>query len=1000
MKLQHLGLTTLFTLLTNLTLTGHPSLFFWESLQIGNGVFAQNVTEQKAEADRLFQQGIQQYQTSQYQVAIQSWETALKLYREIGDRNGEGTALGNLGNAYNLLGQYQKAIEFFQQSLTIFREIGDRNGEGTALGNLGSAYNRLGQYQKAIEYSQQSLTIQREIGDRHGEGRVLNNLGNAYNRLGQYQKAIEFFQQSLTVRREIGDRHGEGNALGNLGIAYNRLGQYQKAIEFSQQSLTISREIGDRNGEGLSLGNLGSAYNRLGQYQKAIEFFQQSLTIFREIGNHNGEGRVLNNLGNTYDGLGQYQKAIEFRQQSLTISREIGDRNGEGDALGNLGTAYHSLGQYQKAIEFFQLSLTISREIGDRNGEGLSLGNLGTAYNSLGQYQKAIEFYQQSLTISREIGDRYVEVNTLLNLGSDYNSLGQYQKAIDFYQQSLTISREIGNRREEGLSLNNLGTAYASLGQYEKAIEFFQQSLTISRDIGDRNREGISLNNLGAAWFKFGNLPEAEKHLFASLEVLESLRQDIKDDLNKVSLSETQRNTYTILQEVLIAQNKINQALEVSERGRGRALAELLAKRITADSSQFSSVVSLAQLQQIAQQQKATIVEYSRVGDDFFVEGKQQSNESELYIWVIKPTGEIEFRRSDIKPLWQQQNTDLSSLIFAARCFNNDACKSDFTVASAGGELTLNQTRSSGLFNADARNRATQNPISSSSKNPQFQQLYQLLIQPIADLLPTNPDERVIFVPTDSLFNLPFAALQDETGKYLIEKHTIVVSPSIAVLDSTHQQRQNLSNSASDILIIGNPKMPKIAPSPGKEPVALKPLPFAEEEAISIGELLKIQPLIGAEATESTVLKRISNARIVHFATHGIFDNIQPLNSGIALTPSGSEDGLLTADQIFGLKLNAELVVLSACDTGLGEITGDGVIGLSRSFLNAGVPSLVVSLWSVDDQATGELMTQFYQNLQTTKDKAQALRQAMLTIKKSNPNPYYWSAFTLMGEAL
>jgi CHAT domain-containing protein/Tfp pilus assembly protein PilF len=921
MKLQHLGLTTLFTLLTTLTLTEHPSLFFWESLQIGNGVFAQNVTEQKAEADRLLQQGIEQAQTSQYQVAIQSWETALKLFREIGDRKGEGRALGNLGSAYNSLGQYQKAIEFSQQSLTIFREIGDRNGEGTALGNLGIAYNSL----------------------------------------GQYQKAIDFYQQFLTISREIGDRNGEGNALGNLGNTYRSLGQYQKAIEFYQQSLTISREIGNRNGEGLSLNNLGSAYKSLGQYQKAIEFYQQSLTIFREIRDRDGEGNALNNLGNAYGSLGQYQKAIdEFYQKSLTISREIGDRNGEGIALHNLGSAYYSLGQYEKAIEYYQKSLTISREIGDLNGEGTALGNLGIAYNSLGQDQKAIESHQQSLTILHEIGDR----------------------------------------NGEGRSLNNLGIAYNRLGQDQKAIEFFQQSLTIFREIGDRNGEGNALNNLGWALFKLGNLPEAEKHLFASLEVLESLRQDIKDDLNKVSLSETQRITYNTLQEVLIAQNKINQALEVSERGRGRALAELLAKRITPDSGQFSPVVSLAQLQQIAQQQKATIVEYSRVRDDFFVEGKQQTLESELYIWVIKPTGEIEFRRSDIKPLWQQQNTDLSSLIFAARCFNNDACKSDFTVASAGGELTRTQTRSSGLFNADARNRATQNPISSSSKNPQFQQLYQLLIQPIADLLPTNPDERVIFVPTDSLFYLPFAALQDETGKYLIEKHTIVVSPSIAVLDSTHQQRQNLSNSASDILIIGNPQMPKIAPSPGEKPVALKALPFAEKEAISIGELLKIKPLIGAEATESTVLNRISNARIVHFATHGIFDNIQPLNSGIALTPSGSEDGLLTADQIFGLKLNAELVVLSACDTGLGKITGDGVIGLSRSFLNAGVPTLVVSLWSVDDQATGELMTQFYRNLQTTKDKAQALRQAILTIKKTNPNPYYWSAFTLMGEAL
>jgi tetratricopeptide (TPR) repeat protein len=150
MKLQHLGLTTLFTLLTTLTLTEHPSLFFWESLQIGNGVFAQTVTEQKTEADRLIEQGIQQAQTSQYQSAIHSWETALKIYHEIGDRNGEGTALGNLGIAYRSLGQYQKAIEFYQQSLTISREIGNRNGEGNALGNLGVAYRSLGQYQKAI----------------------------------------------------------------------------------------------------------------------------------------------------------------------------------------------------------------------------------------------------------------------------------------------------------------------------------------------------------------------------------------------------------------------------------------------------------------------------------------------------------------------------------------------------------------------------------------------------------------------------------------------------------------------------------------------------------------------------------------------------------------------------------------------------------------------------------------------------------------------------------
>ncbi|CAD5937110.1 Tetratricopeptide repeat protein 28 [Planktothrix rubescens NIVA-CYA 18] len=859
---SRLGLIALFTLLTSLTLTIPSPLLLGKKFERGNRVFAQTVTERKAEADRLLEQGRQQNTTSQYQAAIQSLETALNIYREIGDRNGEGKALNNLGIAYSDLGQYQKAIEFYQQSLTITREIGDRNGEGFALGNLGIAYNRL----------------------------------------GQYQKAIEFFQQSLTIFREIGNRNGEGFALGNLGIAYNSLGQYQKAIEFYQQSLTIFREIGNRNGEGFALNNLGLAYNRLGQYQKAIEFFQQSLTIVREIGARNVEGNALNNLGSVYRSLGQYQKAIEFFQQSLTIVREIGARNVEGNALNNLGSVYRSLGQYQKAIEFYQQSLTIAREIGNRNGEGFALNNLGLAYNRLGQYQKA--------------------------------------------------------------------------------IEFFQQSLTIFREIGDRNGEGLALNNLGLALFKLKNFPEAEKYLFFSLEVRESLRQGIQDDLDKVSLSDTQRSSYNLLQQVLIAQNKTEPALEVSERGRGRALVELLTQRFNPNSEPFSPVVSLAQLQAIARQQNATIVQYSRIFDQFSRDGKEQYLASELYIWVIKPTGEVEFRQTDLKLLWQEQNTSLGRLIFAARCFGNDACRSDFITASASSNVV---TRS--------------NLTSTPPQYRELKELHQLLIKPIEDLLPTNPDERVIFVPTDALFYLPFAALVDEEGKFLIEKHTIVMSPAITVLETTHKQRQNLSSSAQDIVIVGNPQMPKLATSPGEEPQPLASLRYAEKEAIEIAKMFNTSALIGANATESTVVERLKTARIIHFATHGIVDNIQPLNSSVALTPGGSEDGLLTADEIFDLKLNAELVVLSACDTGLGQLTGDGMIGLSRSFLNAGVPSLVMSLWAIDDRKTSQLMVQFYQNLQTTPNKAQALRQAMLTMKNQYPDPYYWAAFTLIGEA-
>ncbi|MEJ6483807.1 tetratricopeptide repeat protein [Nostoc punctiforme UO1] len=352
--------------------------------------------------DRL-QQGNQQFDISQYQAAIQSWQQALAIYQELKNRYGESNSLMGLGIAYSSLGQYAKAIEFYQQSLVISHDIGDRNGESNSLMGLGIAYKSLGQYAKAIEFYQQSLAIKRDIGDRNGESKSLNNLGNAYSPLGQYAKAIEFYQQSLVIFRDIGDRNGESSSLNNLGSAYSFLGQYAKAIQFYQQSLVISRDIGDHNGESTSLMGLGNAYSFLGQYAKAIQFYQQSLAIKRDIGDRNGESSSLNNLGNAYSSLGQYAKAIQFYQQSLVISRDIGDRNGESNSLMGLGNAYSSLGQYAKAIEFYQQSLAIKRDIGDREGEALTLANIGLTLEEQKQLELAIVFYKQSVNVREGI---------------------------------------------------------------------------------------------------------------------------------------------------------------------------------------------------------------------------------------------------------------------------------------------------------------------------------------------------------------------------------------------------------------------------------------------------------------------------------------------------------------------------------------------------------------------------------------------------------------------
>nr|WP_217650594.1 CHAT domain-containing protein [Spirulina major] len=282
--------------------------------------------------------------------------------------------------------------------------------------------------------------------------------------------------------------------------------------------------------------------------------------------------------------------------------------------------------------------------------------------------------------------------------------------------------------------------------------------------------------------------------------------------------------------------------------------------------------------------------------------------------------------------------------------------------------------------------------------------LHEILIAPIADLLPENPEDRVVFLPQSSLFLVPFPALIDANGDYLIENHTILTAPSIQTLELTRDQKNKPSGQGA--LIVGNPTMPSVAAEFGAEPQPLTPLPGAEREALEIANLLNTDALIGNEATKAATVAQMQNAEIIHLATHGLLDDIRGMGSAIALAPDanfqpapGQTNGLLTAEEIFDMDLKADLVVLSACDTGRGRITGDGVVGLSRSFVSAGVPSILVSLWAVPDAPTAELMTEFYRQRAATGDNAQALRQAMLQTMRTHPDPRNWAAFTLIGEA-
>jgi CHAT domain-containing protein len=645
--------------------------------------------------------------------------------------------------------------------------------------------------------------------------------------------------------------------------------------------------------------------------------------------------------------------------------------------------------------------------------------NLRINYN-MGDYDLAIECYQQGLAIKWEIRNR--------EMGSINFLLRHYPIE---YQQSLAIAREIKYPQMEGAALGNLGNIYFGRGDYAKAIEYYQQSLAVAREIKSRLGEGTQLNNLGAALYKSGNFTAAEKTLIDAIKVWEYLRAKLgSNDVNKVSIFKEQARAYSALQEVLIAHDKPNDALEIAEQQRAWPFVELLAQRLSTNPNAISDInkPTIERIKQIAKAQNATLVEYSITG--IYSGNSWGFERKKLFIWVIQPTGKVSFRQVDLGI-----TNFLEELVYDTRVWNGLRImgQEPQQLALSPGDLVklkddvpkwepwevitfepkkrIVKLRQSSFPEGVTIERSVTdvaNKVASRrTTDSRLQELHQLLIKPIADLLPTDPEARLIFIPHKDLFSVTFPALQDAEGKYLIEKHTILTAPAIQVLDLTRQLRSRVPGSAQKVLIVGNPTMPKVSFIPGELSEKLPALPYAELEAREIAQLFHTTALTGNQATKAAIVPRLSDSRLIHLATHGLFDG-RPLNlldnqrgfrSAIALAPSGTDNGFLTAEEVLKLNLNAELVVLSACNTGQALNRGDGIIDLSSSLIAAGVPSVIVAVWPVSDAPTAELMTEFYQNFQRTGDKAQALRQAMLTRMQQHPKPRDWAAFTLIGEA-
>ncbi len=796
----------------------------------------------------------------------------------------------------------------------------------------------------------------------------------------KFTDALKAFQQSLFLYREIGDRQGEAALLGSLGYAYNAMGEYQRAIDFYQQSVIIFTETGDSKGLASMLSSMAVSYDALGQYQKSVEIAQKALKISTASGDRANSAYSLINLGNTYNSLGQYQKAIASFQESLAISKTLNHRDGESSSINGLGNTYYFLGQYQRALEFFQRSLLIDQELSDRGGAATSFQNIANTYQALEQYPKAIEFSQQSLTIETELGNRNGIATSLNNIGNSYLYLQQYQKAIGFYEQALVIQTQIADRPGIGNTLTNLGIAYRETAQYPKAIKLYQQALGIFQEIGDRTGERKTLNNLGTTFAKLKLTNLAIYTYKNSIAVTESIRKDISK-LNKedqTSYLDSVAQTYRRLADLLLSQGRVMEALQILDLLKVQELKEFLRNANFTASLKIPFLISEQELDDRPFQTAASLIELTQTDRDLGVLIKQipltKINQVPKYLQNIPKNAVL------LYPLILSDRLEI--ILFSP---NHPPINRKVNINSKIlSELVLD-------FRSDLQNPLSQDVKISGKK------LYDLMIKPIESDLKAFKPTTILYAPDGVLRYLPLSALYDG-NQWLIEKYQVNNLIAYSLFNPNSQPRTNFNIAAG-----------AFGGQNGQTRFGGTGLPATIGEVENISKIFpNVAKLTESNFTASAFRGQVLGKNIIHFATHAVFNSGNPLDSYI-LFGDGSKVTLAEISE-WQLK-NADLVVLSACETAIGTFgslgTGTEILGFGYQVQRAGARAAIASLWAVSDGGTQVLMNGFYQNFQT-QNILNALRnsqinmiKAPITKDKVNFNhPYFWSSFVLIGSGL
>ena len=895
------------------------------------------------------------------------------------------------GEALRRAEAYRSADLLLGRALQQARAAGDRAAESDALAALARVQDGLGDKAAAERRRAEALAIARALGDRGREACALSDAGAASWARADYASAERLLRQALAQQRALGDRQGEAATLVRLGRVPFKQGRYDEALALYAQALALQERASDLSGTATTEVAVGLVHLDRRAFSAAMAAFRRAQDAAERAGDLEQRIVALDHLAIGWMFQGAPEEARAPLDEALRLAKAGRNRPLEMKVRHLLANVDRQAGHHHAAIAAYQELAAYCESEGNLREAAWNHARRAKAEATLGRLEDAKQSHRTAIAQWDAMGDRRPLAFAEYDLARLHERCGELDLALATYERARAAEREIA-LPYESLLLSDLALLEARRGRIEAARRWAVGGVEAADAVANPEMRWVALLRLAKVERMAGHRDEARRALVAALEVIESLRVGVEpSDEAKAGFMEGKQEAYAEAVDLLVEMGRPEEALEVSERARARALLDLIAGAAPdargpaaqefpahVASPKLAPPATVAEIRAFARRTGATVLEYST--------GAERS-----VVFAIDAEGTV---RSAAIPAGA---AELARQIAALR----RALGGEGNAPPAAGPTRVARTA--------------------------LRTLYAQLVGPVADALPRGGASRVVIVPHGPLFLLPFACLVDPDGSYLVERFGLSYAPSIGTLREVAARRGGAPGRPASVLAVGNPRG-RTAPGHG-DAGALPDLPAAEAEARAVAALFPAPSsilLTGTAASEERVRALAPGRSVVHIAAHAVVREDAPLASYLALAagsdvdaapgvraaPATASDGRLTAREVLDLPLDADLVVLSGCQTGLGAISGDGVSGLARAFLHAGAASLVVSLWRVADDVGRDVMTRFQQALQVDgRDAAEALRRAQLaTIDDLRrgalrdpagaalaESPLYWAPFVLVG---